>query len=462
MEFIENEKIVSYPCDNEHYLDHGEEADVYHINDSVIKVFKSSASVTTRHRIDENFCNKFSMINSKRILLPTSSLYSITTKEFNAYKMDYVENFGIDNFFLLSREDLAQEMKLLKEDIGLLSDNSILINDLDTLKNVSFHDGLYLIDPGSYMLDKNNEKGKIRSYAKNKEQINNLLLDLLEKKANKICSDDEKVKVMMRNLKKEIYQDGRDILEYFSAGIETDNLKMLIEKKLEQLECNMKIDGRKVNLKRDYRRIFFDSKKEIYYSKKDGKKLYLYKTEKSELKLSKEEIQRLSKLSTERIITPEDFVETSKKECKAFQVTSKYECPDSIMDLDGNAASREFELLKKDAIALAREGIYIGTMKQEDTLYSDGHLYVQCLENLESKDTEHLEQDNIESLNGLLREIIGSKLYEITTVRNYCYVMTSLKNESGVCYLGDTIKKELEESKNLESCVKTMVKTRGK
>ena len=128
----------------------GMESDAYKINDKVVKFYKRYCK---KIRMDKKTCNALSQISTKRILMPKTSLLD-KKRNIQGYTMEYIEDIGKDSFFKLTKENLKEEIEKLEEDIIQLSDNAVEIRDILEESNTVFHNGVYLIDPGSYSIGK--------------------------------------------------------------------------------------------------------------------------------------------------------------------------------------------------------------------------------------------------------------------------------------------------------------------
>lgn len=147
--YVNGEKLKNNLYKN--YIGKGIESKAYKIDDKVIKIFRmfpGKKVVMTKESIE-----KMKQIPTKRILLPTNSLLDKKNK-IRGYQMNYVASYGIDSYFNLDKDKLIKEHQLLKDDIKILSESGILINDL-IIENTVYSNGLYLIDPGSYMFHDN-------------------------------------------------------------------------------------------------------------------------------------------------------------------------------------------------------------------------------------------------------------------------------------------------------------------
>ena len=229
--FVNGEKVRYNPYNmrKDEKIGDGLEADVYKTGDKVVKFFKmypGKQILLTKESVE-----KMKDIHTKRILLPTSALLDKKQK-LRGYQMDFVENLGKDSYFNLNKDNLKKEHELLREDVELLSDNNILIEDL-LIENTSFHDGIYLIDPGSYVIDEDIDSNQ--AYGINIDLINHYLLyevlrsyHLVKHSGfNNYASYD-----FSREVNKEYNRSGKnDVLE-FLAEIEEDNLSEFVDRRV--------------------------------------------------------------------------------------------------------------------------------------------------------------------------------------------------------------------------------------
>lgn len=232
MQFYVNgkkERYNPYNMKKDKFLGEGMEAKVYKIDDKAVKFFKQYTGkkiILTKDSVE-----KMKNIYTKRILLPTDALLD-KKHNLRGYKMDYIEDLGEDSYFDLDKEKLREENELLREDIELLSDNKVLIEDL-IKENTSYHNGIYLIDPGSYQFDSILDANQV--YGINMDLINHYLLFEvirnyhLEKhrKFNNYASYD-----FSREINKEYNRSGKNDVIEFLSDIEEDNLKDFIERRV--------------------------------------------------------------------------------------------------------------------------------------------------------------------------------------------------------------------------------------
>lgn len=430
------------------YLGSGMEVNVYKVKNKVVKLYKNYCK---KIRLTKEDCDRLTKIKTKRILLPTTTLED---KKGNmiGYKMKYISDLGKDSFFKLNKENLTKELELLEEDINILSDNSIHIRDLGYMNTV-YHNGLYLIDSGSYDILKQSSKYKDMAYRMNQDEIDEYLIGLIENYANDKYKDTSKIALMIKNIRKKIYSNNLRPLKYFKNYLEEDNIDELIEKEMDKQNYKVSIDGKEISLDRNYQRIFFDDKKDIYYDKNDETKLIIYKTRKPALKLTQKELNNLSNIDTKRIITPVGRVEVLDSNKIAYQVDASRDFKYSV---SGKDMLEEFKLLKQDAEKLGEAGIYIGNITTEDILYDDS-LHIDKIEMMEM--SENAKDENIEALNVFIKSIFIDVLFDITSTRNVCQVLNSINNEN-IYYIGDILEKDFDSDEEFTDCVRKMVKTR--
>ena len=456
MLFYENGKKVRYnPYNMKRDLSCGEgmETEAYVVKDKVVKFYKRYCK---KIRMDKKTCEALSNIDTNRILMPESALLD-KKRNIKGYTMEYISDLGEDSFFNLSKERLKEEIEELEKDVIELSNNGVELEDILTKSNTVFHMGVYLIDPGSYLITAKTDKERLGVYNKNIGHINEYLIKIITRRAYKYCQDRNRLRDFRDALKREIYSNNIDPITYLK-NIKTDTLDKLIRIKLEDSRFKCLLNGQELDMN-SYKKLYSDVKKEIYCNREQNKILYLYKTRNNKLKLTKDELKQIKTISTKRIIIPRDYVEVSKNNYKAYQINGIPNCGFKVDDLDGKSLSKELELLKEDALSLAREGIYVGEISEDDVLCTDKRLYVKNIEGLEYFKSDDLEKKNINSLNKLLTSLITDKLYTSTSLRNTCFVLNSIKKDGG--YIGNTINEELKSSENLSDCVKKMVKTRG-
>lgn len=229
MEFIENGKKVRYNPSNmrrDKKIGSGLEVDAYQIDSEVVKFIKRYPG--KKILLDKNSIEKMRVIGTKRILLPTTSLLD-KKHNLRGYKMDYVENLGIDSYALLDKENLVRENNDLKEDLSKLADAKVLIEDLNH-ENTSYHNGIYLIDPGSYRIDSNLDSNEV--YGINLDLVNHYLIYSVLR--NYVLNKYKKVDSykFSREVNNEYNRSGKnDVLEFFN-DMEEKNLSEFVENRV--------------------------------------------------------------------------------------------------------------------------------------------------------------------------------------------------------------------------------------
>ena len=229
MEFFIDGKKVRYNSYNNKYLGKGLEVVAYKIDDKAVKFFKKSPGkeiFLTKESIE-----KMKKIKTKRILLPTDALLD-KKHNLRGYQMDYVEDLGSDSYFDLDKDKLNEEHELLRNDIEVLSDNKITLADL-TSKNTVYHNGLYLIDPGSYKFDSTVDENQ--AYGINIDWVNLYLLYVVIRNYHLAKYSGSKNFIdrdFSRKINIEYNKSGKnDVLEFLS-DIEEDNLGEFVERRV--------------------------------------------------------------------------------------------------------------------------------------------------------------------------------------------------------------------------------------
>lgn len=208
----------------------GLEVECFLIDGIVEKYFKTNPQ--KKIILNKDSIEKMKSIKTERILLPTSE---ITDQKNNliGYKMKYIKNLGSDSFFTLEKESLRKETELIRKDIENLSDKKVVIEDLLD-ENTSYHNGLYIIDPGAFRFDDSIDINQ--AYGINIDLINNYLifevirnyhLNRYNKNFNFASSYS-----FSRMINKEYNRSGsNDVLEYLS-NIEENSLDEFVEKRI--------------------------------------------------------------------------------------------------------------------------------------------------------------------------------------------------------------------------------------
>ena len=176
MNIIYNDKNLSFTEDELSYMYDGEgtESIIYKYKDKAFKIYKDFC---IKDRIGLETVKKLSTIKTKRIILPEEELYNLSHK-FIGYTSKYVDRYHLSNLYNLNKQKLLNELKLLYEDSDMLSDNNIDIEDL-IKENTIYNDGIYICDPGSYIVNERQSKESIKYL--NREKIDRFILDVVLK-----------------------------------------------------------------------------------------------------------------------------------------------------------------------------------------------------------------------------------------------------------------------------------------
>ena len=155
--YVNNKEYnLDYTKMQKNFISSGYESDVYKIDDKVFKFYKE---ICLKYRLNEEMVNYLSKIKTNRILLPQDIIYD-EYNNFFGYTMKYIKPNIKDEIGNIKIEKLLKELLCIKKDLILLKDNNIFIDDLCD-SNFIFNNGIYLIDPGSFELDKNKSKDYI-------------------------------------------------------------------------------------------------------------------------------------------------------------------------------------------------------------------------------------------------------------------------------------------------------------
>ena len=122
---------------------------------------------------------------------------------------------------------------MLEDDAILLSDNRILLDDL-SIDNISFHNGIYVTDPGSYK--KVDSYDEIVTCALNMERIDEFLLSqILYVSTCHLTNDRRYYKVLKENILRS-YKDTKytNLLEFLIDDIKEENLSEYIKVKIKK------------------------------------------------------------------------------------------------------------------------------------------------------------------------------------------------------------------------------------
>ena len=183
-----------------HKIGSGKEANVYKLNDKVIKILKNKKLKCIQNK--EECHLKLTNINTKQIILPTK-LYYDKNNLYMANESLYVKP-SKKTILQYSLEEMIYNMENLEKDIIEISRNFIRIKDL-YISNCVLGDYIYIVDFGYFKIDidelKNNNWLKLKEmneYSLKVFFINTLIETL------KNQNTDEVYKYYLRSIKEKI------------------------------------------------------------------------------------------------------------------------------------------------------------------------------------------------------------------------------------------------------------------
>lgn len=220
MQFYVNgkkERYNPYHMKKDKKLPEGKEVEAYVVGDQVVKFYKPYCN---KARLSKEDIEILKHIPTKRILLPNSSMLD-KKRKIRGYKMDYIEDLGEDTFLDLAKDRRKEEMQYLKEDVEILSDSGVILVDLHKFNTV-YHNGIYLIDPGSYTFIKREsleEKDRIQCYGMNIDRINEYLISTLSRFSL----------VKHTNIERSFYDSGSENMMDYLFEREEDTLRGYVD-----------------------------------------------------------------------------------------------------------------------------------------------------------------------------------------------------------------------------------------
>lgn len=206
------------PNSIEFLSDQGSEFSVYKYLDSAIKIYKNDYQLS---HLSLEELNILKNILTQRILLPTDTLWN-SNHELIGYKMPFVE--GEKSLESDSLDIFFEELEILRQDLDLLCDNSIILRDVN-LSNTIYNGHIYLIDPGNYLI---NELDKIILHM-------NIDNPLIIEKLNKIIMDGNynKIKILTNSL---LLKEKQNILRSWNYNKINELINMLLFSKKSNID----------------------------------------------------------------------------------------------------------------------------------------------------------------------------------------------------------------------------------
>lgn len=153
------------------YIDEGSEACVYKYGCEALKIYKPEDN---KNRLSESSASTLSEYSSlmKRILLPKRLVYD-DGYNFCGYTTDFIYKASTENLPKMKMEKFLDEINLIRDDVTLLGKDGILVDDL-WIDNTIYNGNIYLIDPGSYFIDR---KCRSNLVCDNLGMLNELVVD---------------------------------------------------------------------------------------------------------------------------------------------------------------------------------------------------------------------------------------------------------------------------------------------
>lgn len=170
--FIEKEEVNIPDKElDDLYLGEGSESTVYLHKKEALKIYKDNFY---QKRLTEEESMKMKRILTQRIMLPRRIIYD-KNKEFIGYTTPFKKEADLDFLNRITMEKFIEELKILQEDVRILSHEGIKLEDIHQ-NNLLISDGIYLCDPGLYRFTNMEYEGL---YRENIIELNYLFTVLL-------------------------------------------------------------------------------------------------------------------------------------------------------------------------------------------------------------------------------------------------------------------------------------------
>lgn len=153
--YLKNEKDNYTLIDTQHLgnYKYGTEGRVYNYNDFALKVHWNK--VNPRYCLDEKTAKLLLTIDTQRILLPRNTIYVKNKNDkylYKGYATKYINNIKpLKDITTINSLKLLEELELLYEDCNILTQNNIILYDLDYEENILYNGEIYFVDPGKYL-----------------------------------------------------------------------------------------------------------------------------------------------------------------------------------------------------------------------------------------------------------------------------------------------------------------------
>lgn len=199
---------------NRNLIGYGTNGNVYRIRKDAIKIFPKGN--VPNDLIDLETCRRLCDISTNSILLPKKIVYY--NDNFSGYSLKLIKKTHNKSILNMNNVELIDSIKLLEEDITLLSKKGVLLDGI-TPSNVIISDKLYLTDPSKYSFIDNEFCDGL--YTLNSYQLHLLISKIIlsSLKKNDISSSE------LKSFKNYLLNKDIDILssEFFSDILSNEN-----------------------------------------------------------------------------------------------------------------------------------------------------------------------------------------------------------------------------------------------
>ena len=208
----------------------GSEFIVYKYEKDVVKLYKENYKLSHLSPEEMKFLSKLS---TKRILVPSNKLLD-QKGNMIGYQMPLI--LGERDLQMDSMQHLLQELCVLKNDIDLLCEYSVILMDINP-GNTIYNGNLFLIDPGNYLI---NELDKVIFHVDvsklSIEEKKKLLIGRNYQKINELIE----VLLFINNDNFDFYQK-RQIVQFFIKEREANNVIYNLDILKQYFDSNLRI-----------------------------------------------------------------------------------------------------------------------------------------------------------------------------------------------------------------------------
>ena len=213
------------------YIGRGTEGKVYRKGELAYKYYHKSS-----------YCSRLTLEDTKileniitnRVLLPRDTLYTYLG-EFRGYTTQYIKNLGLFHYMELPTALILQDFHLLTCDCEVLGRKNFLVYDFmprdERVRNYSFNQGLYFVDPGKYHMDFSLSEEE--AILENKKSIERFLYyRVISKYVNEKFGHGLYDYDRLRQFKDIMEEHPGLLMNYIRSDIKEDNLKEYVKRKV--------------------------------------------------------------------------------------------------------------------------------------------------------------------------------------------------------------------------------------